>query len=167
MLSDKSAVQLVHSLVSSCLDYCNSLLYGLPDSKLNRLQRMQNIAARIITRTPKSSHITPILKELHWLPIKSRILFKILLLTYRALHGLAPQYLAELLIPYQQTRSLRSANQHLLTVPKTRLKTYGERCFMAAAAYEWNSLPIVIKTARSLNAFKSALKTHLFKQCYD
>ena len=72
MLSDKSAVQLVHSLVSSRLDYCNSL-YGLPNSKLNRLQRMQNIAARIITRTPKSSHITPILKELHWLPIKSRI----------------------------------------------------------------------------------------------
>ena len=91
---------------------------------------------------------------------------KNLLLTYRALHGLAPQYLAELLIPYQQTRSLRSANLHLLAVPKTRLKTYGKRCFMAAAAYEWNSLPTVIK-ASSLLAFKSAIKTHLFKQCYD
>ena len=127
LLSDTAVAQLVHALVSSRLDFCNSLLYGIPDTKLKRLQRMQNIAARIVSRTPKFENITPVLKELHWLPVRYRILFKLLLLMYNCVHGNAPPYLTELLSQYEQARSLRSNTQKLLTMPRTRCKTLGDR----------------------------------------
>lgn len=167
LLTEAAASQLVHSLVSTRLDYCNSLLYGLPDCQVKRLQRVQNVAARIVSRTERSAHISPVLYNLHWLPIRYRIIFKVLLLTYRCLKGTAPVYLSELVIPYIPKRSLRSSNQGLLVVPKTRLATYGQRSFAYAAATEWNLLPTDLKTATSVESFKSKLKTHLFKLCYD
>ena len=115
---------------------------------------------------PKQEHVTPLLKYLHWLPIKRRIDFKILLLTYRALNELAPAYLTELVSFYCPEKDLRSAHQLQLKVPKTRLKTYGDRSFKYAAANEWNKLPIDIKQSSSLGSFKSSVKTHLFKLCY-
>ena len=81
-LTKEATKQLVHALVISRIDFCNSLLYSLPDVHTNKLQRIQNSAARLITRTKCREHITPILKQLHWLPVKSRINYKILLLTY-------------------------------------------------------------------------------------
>ena len=165
-LTDTAVAQIVHALVTSRLDYCNSLLYGLPDTQLQRLQRMQNIACRIVCRVPKQEHVTPLLKDLHWLPIKRRIDFKILLLTYRALNDLAPKYLTELVTFYCPEKDLRSAYQLQLKVQKTRLKTYGDRSFQYAAAHEWNKLPIYIKQSPSLESFKSNVKTHLFKLSY-
>ena len=87
--------------------------------------------------------------------------FKILLLTYRSIHGPAPKYLSELLTVYQQTRSLRSASQLILSVPKTRLKSYGDRCFAAVAHQEWNKLPLHVRLSPSLDSFKTELKTFL------
>lgn len=167
LITQEAAAQLVHSLVTSRLDYCNSLLYGLPDSLLSRLQRVQNVAARIVTRANKFSHMKPILRDLHWLPVKYRLVFKILLLTFRALNGSAPAYLTELVTPYQQSRSLRSGSQMLLAIPKTRLKTYGQRSFAHAAAFEWNALPLNVKMSNTVECFKTNLKTHLFKQFHD
>ena len=86
-LTDEATIQLVHAFVSSRIDYCNSLLYGIPEYAIKRLQRVQNLAARVVTRSSKYSSITPTLKKLHWLPVKYRIIFKVVLLTFKALHG--------------------------------------------------------------------------------
>ena len=92
-LTPEATKSLMHALVTSRLDYCNTLLYGLPKVLLNKLQRVQNVCARIVTRTPRHERITPVLKELHWLPVEQRIYFKVLMHTYRSIHGHAPAYL--------------------------------------------------------------------------
>ena len=164
LLTDNATAQLIHSLVSSRLDYCNSLLYGLPASSIRPLQRVQNMAARILSKTTKYDHITPVLRSLHWLPLKHRILFKVLLFTYRALSGLAPPYLCDLLIKHEPKRKLRSNGQQLLSVPRSFHKNTGDRTFAVAAPTEWNKLPLEIRQSSSLCTFKTKLKTHLFKQ---
>ena len=97
-LARENLLTVIHALVTSRLDYCNGLLYGLPNTELIKLQRVQNAAARLVTSTRKYNHITPILRELHWLPVKFRIHFKLLLLTFKALHGMAPKYMVDLLV---------------------------------------------------------------------
>ena len=88
----ESMKTVVHECVTSKLDYCNSLLYGLQDSQIVKLQRVQNTCARLICNIPRFVHVTPILRELHWLHIRQRIVFKILILVYKALNGQAPYY---------------------------------------------------------------------------
>ena len=154
----------MHAFISSRLDYCNGLYTTLSRSSLSRLQLVQNTAARILTNTPRRSHITPVLMGLHWLPIKARIDFKILLITFKALHGLAPVYILDLLPPKQNKRALRSSDKGLLEVPATNLKTKGDRAFAAVAPTLWNALPLPLKNAVSVERFKSMLKTHLFRQ---
>uniref|UniRef100_A0A8C4X2X7 Reverse transcriptase domain-containing protein n=1 Tax=Erpetoichthys calabaricus TaxID=27687 RepID=A0A8C4X2X7_ERPCA len=119
----------IHAFITSRLDYSNSCLYGISKATLSRLQLVQNAAARLLTGSSRSQHITPILKTLHWLPVSFRIDFKILLLTYKALNGLAPAYLSVLLHRHNPPRVLRSADQLLLTVPKAHFKARGERAF--------------------------------------
>lgn len=116
----------IHAFVSSRLDYCNSLFSCLNKKELSRLQLVQNSAARILTRSNRRTHISPILKALHWLPVSSRINFKILVLTFRALHGQAPPYISDLIQPYTPARALRSVDQNLLMVPCTRFRTRGD-----------------------------------------
>ena len=105
-LDTTTAKKLVQALVLCHLDYCNSLLYNMPDSQLGKLQIIQNSAARLITGTKKYSPITPVLQQLHWLPVKSRISFKILLLTFQCLHNMAPSYLQELLNKYTHLQEI-------------------------------------------------------------
>ena len=135
-------------------------------SALGRLQSVQNAAARLLSRSSKWSHITPILKTLHWLPVAYRIRFKILTLTYRALHGQTPAYVADLIHPYTSSRPLRSHRQHLLSVPRTHLKTRGDRAFAAVAPKLWNALPLHLRSADSVDSFKNVLKTFLFGQAF-
>ncbi len=118
MLSVSDAEKLVHAFMTSRLDYCNALLGGCSASSINKLQIVQNAAARVLTRSRKYDHITPILQSLHWLPIKFHISYIILLLAYKALNGLAPVYLTNLLSRYNPTHSLRSQNYGLLVVPR-------------------------------------------------
>jgi hypothetical protein len=166
-LTSEATAKLIHALISSRLDNCNSLLYGTPDNLISRLQRVQNTAARILAQTRKYDHITPVLQKLHWLPVRKRIDYKILLLTYRCLNGQAPIYLSELLNHYVPSRALRSAEKYLLRVPPSRLKTCGERAFATAAPTLWNKLPLSIRMADSLESFKSLLKSHLYNQSYQ
>jgi hypothetical protein len=161
-LTKDVAAQLIHSFVSSRLDYCNSLLYGISTKSLKRLKKVQNTAARILSLSGKYDHVTPLLKELHWLPMDLRIDFKILLLTYKSVNDLAPSYLCDLLQPYRPARSLRSSSNGLLVVPKSRTSTYGDRAFSIAAPRLWNNLPENIRNAHSVSSFKHHLKTHLF-----
>ena len=135
---------LIHSFITSRLDYCNSLLYGLPDLHINRLQRVQNSCARLICNATKYRHVTPLLFDLHWLPVRFRIIFKILLLTYRILNGLAPLYLCQLVKtrPLSQYNLRSDNNGPLLSYPACRSKTtLGDRAFEFAAPKLWNALP--------------------------
>ena len=158
---------LVNSMVSSRLDYCNALLYGVPKYALNKLQNVQNTAARIITRTSRYSHITPVLKELHWLPVQYRVKYKILTHTFKALHDQSPVYIRDMLEIYKPTRNLRSAYQSVTLVePKSKKVKYGERSFISAAPSLWNSLPAKVRDCDTLQSFKRELKTHCFVQFY-
>ena len=164
-LTIESSKKLIHAFVSSRLDNLNSLLIKLPDTQLRRLQLIQNHAARLVMRQKKSSHVTPLLIKLHWLPIERRIQYKLLLLVYKCLHNTAPAYLSALLQPYEPARALRSAAQCLLVEPKTK-KKYGERAFAVAGPRLWNELPLCIRECATFNSFKTAIKTHLFRAGY-
>jgi hypothetical protein len=165
-LTDKSTEKVIHAFISSRLDNNNALLYGIPKSKIQRLQRVQNSAARIIRKCKKSDHITPHLKHLHWLPVQQRIKFKILTLTFKCLHGLAPKYLNDLLTLYKPSRTLRSSSGIQLVVPKTKLSSYGDRAFAKVAPVLWNALPTDVRCTNTVDSFKLLLKTHLFNDYF-
>ena len=168
-LSKDNLISVIHAFVTSRLDYCNSILHGLPSSELIKLQRVQNAAARLVTSTLRYCHITPILYELHWLPVKFRINFKLLLITFKALYGMAPKYIADLLnIRKKGNYSLRSNDCIMLEYPKEKsLRSFGNRSFSVAATKLWNELPEDIRNISSINVFKTALKTHLFKSAFN
>ena len=166
-LSPEAAATLVHSFISSKLDYHNSLLYGVPDYLIKRLQLIQNTAARIVSRTKRTEHITPVLISLHWLPVRFRIIYKICLLTFKGLHCLAPQYICDSIAVHVPSRSLRSSSQNMLATRRYQLEKAGARAFSVAAPKLWNELPINLRFCLELDSFKSLLKTHLFKQAFN
>ena len=166
-LSQETAGTLVHAFITSRIDYCNSLLYGLPSNQLAKIQRVLNASARLVCNAPRFCHITPIMCDLHWLPIRARINFKVLLLTFKALHGLAPQYLQSLISAKTSRYNLRGSNTLLLTMPSVKSKaTLGDRAFAIAAPSLWNSLPSELRSITCLTSFKAHLKTFLFRHAY-
>ena len=166
-LNHENTERLVHAFISSKIDYCNSILYGLPGEELDKIQRVQNAAARLVTKNKKFTNITPVLTRLHWLPVKARIDYKIILTVFKALNNMTPDYILELLQIYNPPRSLRSSNQNLLIIPKTATKTYGDRAFYSAAPTLWNNIPQSIRNCQTLHSFKSNLKTYLFRKYYN
>ena len=169
-LDRKSTERLVHAFITSRLDINNSLYVGLPDTLLSKLQRLQNAAARLIVKLPKHSHITPTLMDLHWLPVNQRITFKILLTVFKALNGLSPVYIEELLSTKPvSSRSMRSDNKSLLVVPtatRSATATYGDRNFRFVGPSLWNKLPVAIRNCDTIDLFKQHLKTHLFREAF-
>ena len=167
--SHQSAISLIHAFITSKLDYCNNLLYGLPTIHINKLQRVQNAAARLVTNTPRICHITPILEDLHRLPIKYRIEFKIVLLTFKCFYGLAPQYLADCIAVAPQSRyNLRSWNATLLVSAKARcLPTFGHLAFQSAAPKLWNSFRRKSETFRPSHLLNELSKHTFLRELFN
>ena len=136
----------------------------MPSAAIRPHPHAQNSAARIVSRSRKSEHITPILKELHWLPVHLRIKYKILLLTYKALNNIAPAYISDLIHLKVSPRVLRSNEQMLLHVPRSKQKTYGDRAFSHTAPLTWNTIPLEVRQSPSLDSFKKNIKTLLFRE---
>ena len=168
-LSKECLRTLVHAFVTSRVDHCNGLLYGSYSYLLDRLQSVLNSAARLVLNIAKFSGISAAIRdELHWLPIRKRIEFKIVLLVRHCLVGAAPEYLMELCRPVSSAagrQSLRSASRGDLIIPRFRLRTFGFRAFAISGPQLWNSLPLDVRQSRdNLMQFKMKLKTFLFQQ---
>ena len=165
-LTTDAAKTLAQAFVGGRLDYCNSLLYGVSEDLLRRLQSVQNAAARFITGARKYDHISPLLRDLHWLPLRQRIIFKIATLMHQCLNSLAPSYLATDCIAISSMpgrRQLRSAASRQLYIPKTKTMTFGPRSFKVSGPSIWNDLPARLKdSSLSKNSFWKLLKTFLF-----
>ena len=156
---------LIVALVLSRLDYCNSILFGLPANLIQRLQSVQNAAARLTFRIRRSEHITPELISLHWLRVPERISFKLTVLTYRSIHGTSPSYLQSCFTRVSDMTSRRrprSSTSHHLDVPPVRLSSVGRRAFPVSGATAWNDLHLHVASAPSLAVFRQRLKTFLF-----
>lgn len=164
-MSQTDQEKLIHAFISNRLDYCNGLLTGLPQKSIKQLQLIQNAAARVLTRTKRSEHITPVLKSLHWLPVRYRIDFKVLLLVYKSCNGLGPEYMNDMLVEYKPSRALRSTDSGQIVEPRVQTR-HGEAAFSYYAAHNWNKLPAELKSAPTLSTFKSRLKTFLFRCAY-
>ena len=154
-LNKATAISL--ALVSSRLDYCNSLVFGCSEKYKTSLQRVQNCPARAVTRSTR-----PLLKSLHWLPIKSRIKFKLNLLTYKVLFMGTPPYLSDLLHFEKHQQTLRSESTKLLHPGPGSKRNYGHSSFVVAAPRLWNKLHLEIREAKSVTIFRKKIKTHLF-----
>ena len=162
---------LIHAFVSSKIDYCNSLLVGAPRCDIVHLQRVQNYAARLLTFKRKRDPVDLI--SLHWLPVSQRIVFKILLFTYKCMNSLAPSYLSSLISLKSSCHSLRSVARGDLVIPdrsttvKISNRTFGDRAFIVSAPSLWNSIPHDIRSSPSVTVFKKSLKTYLFRKLTD
>ena len=168
LVKDKLEMVL-HAFVTSRIDYCNGLLYGLSDCEITRLQRVQNAAARLLTSSCKHDHITPVLHKLHWLPVKYGIHFKFLLFTFKAPNGVAPAYISDLInVRKHALYSLCSNSGTILLHPAGKMKkSFGDRSFRVAAPTLWNALPTSMYNIDSILTFKTCLKTYIFKLAFS
>ena len=168
-LSYDDRKSIVQAVIMSRIDYCNSLLVGVPAVQLSKLQRLQNAAARLVSNVAKYDHITPTLVKLHWLPVRFRVIFKIAMLAHKCIYGNAPEYLRGLVKVKRTSRyNLRSDGGMLLEDYSARSKkTLGDRAFKTAAPKIWNILPEDIRMQDNYNIFKGQLKTHYFRLAYN
>ena len=161
VLSEKHTEMLVHAVTSSRLDYCNSLFINMNKDNIYKLQKVQNSAARLVTRKRKRDSISSTLVKLHWLNVESRIIFKILLLVFKSIHGLCSD---NLMLTYKRYNCRPDDYLQLeMKVVKTK---YGKRTFSYAGPRLWNALPLQIRTIDKVDVFKRQLKTILFKDTH-
>ena len=161
LLTEQDASSLAVALVHSKLDYCNSILYNTSATDIHSLQRVQNNLARLVIQPVTLTPSSTLLRTLHWLPVQHRITYKIAALTHSTLQTKQPSYLNDLMLPYKPTRSLRSSDQRLLTIPRSHLHLT-DQSFHVASPIVWNSLPLHLRLVSDTKQFRSSLKTYLF-----
>ena len=164
-LTPSVAKTIATSLIGIKLDYCNSVLFNVTEKEISKLQGVQNCLARVVTKCPRFCHITPLLKSLHWLPVRYRIKFKLCFLTYQALTSGQPVYIRNMLQPSRKVRTLRSSDLDQLNVPWVRTAV-GSRAFSVAAPRLWNELPLEIRSAKTRISFRERLKTNFFVRLF-
>ena len=162
-LSLDLAKQIAVALVSSKLDYCNSLFSNMPEKDIARLQRVQNCLARVVTKAPRISRSIPILKQLLWLPVEFRIYFIICVITFRTLKDNKPAYLADLLVRPECSKYLRPTNSNRFVVPCIQTKTES-RAFSISGPALWNKVYVPVHNAETILTFRKLLKSHIFDQ---
>ena len=159
---------LVHTLVMVRLDYCNALLCGAREDVIRQLERLQRQAARVVCKQYKNDHtsVTELMWGLHWLPIRARIQYKMLLLVYKAFTNGSPTYLADMMASCNPVRSTRSSHKvNLLVVPHQKSNKYSEKAFAVVGPRLWNELLTdELRGCNSVDTFKKKLKTMLFKK---
>ena len=166
LISKTVVITLANSFIHSRLDHCNSQLYGLPNYSIHCLQKVQNTTARIVTRSVRSSHITRVLKSLHWLPVNYGIDFKICCIIHRVFSLHKPHYLSSLFSLQSNSHSLRSSSFSPLLLPYFNKKSHGFYSFSYAAPHLWNHLPNNIRTAPTQMSFRKNLNTYIFNQAF-
>ena len=165
-LTPQAIKLVIHTFITSKLDYCNSLLYGAPKYQIQRLQHVENAATRLLASSSRFEHMTPILMNLHGHPVCQRIKFKIILLTYKALHNCAPLCVKDLINPYVPARCLRSSSHNLLQQPRFNLQLMVTVPSLLLLLFCWNNLPLNVKNSPSVAIFKQRAKIFLFKEAF-
>ena len=165
-LTTEASKTIAAAIVGSRLDFCNSLLTGTSVSNLTRLQLVQNTLAWVVAKKPRFCRITPVLSDLHWLPVRHRISFKIATIAFRVLQFQQPSYLASLIPKYVPTQALRSSSSLSICVPPRKTTMASSKLFSSVASNIWNALPNHIPSIPALPAFRRALKHHLFLLAY-
>ena len=163
-LTTDAAKTVASAIVGSRLDYCNSLLAGTSVLNLSRLQLVQNTLARVVAQKPRCCHITPVLIDLHWLPVRQRIEFKMATTAFKMWHYQQPSYLAEILPRYTPSRSSAST---IISAPLRKTSMAFSKSFSSVASNIWNKLPGHLSSVPALPAFRTHLKSHLFLQAYN
>src|SRR5271156_4425825 len=164
-LTHDAAATLACCIVSTRLDYCNAALFGTSNHNLDRLQRVQNSLARVVSKAKQRASSSPLLQSLHWLPIRHRIKFKVAMLTFKAYREQTPAYLYEVIHAHVPSRALRSADDNRLDKPLSQTMA-ATKAFRSAAPEVWNGLPATLRSETALVRFKSALKTLLFREAF-
>src|SRR5271163_3797952 len=153
----QAAKTIINSFIISRVDYCNGILFGVTKKQTLRVQSILNASARVLYGGSMRDHITPLIRDrLHWLRYGQRTTYKLCLMAYKSLHGCAPPYIVDLVVPVsinQYARRLRSSDTLCIQQRKSRLQ-FGERCFSVSASRVWNTLPVHVRLSPSLNIFR-------------
>ncbi len=165
-LNEEQSNVAAHAFISSKLDYRNALLGGAPKYQIKKLQLVQNAAARVVTKTGKYEHISAKCRELEWLPVAYRIKYKLNMLTWKALNKQAPEYISDLISEREHDIDLRTGKSKVLNIPKTKLKSMGDKAFSVCAPKTWNLLPRNLRMSDKLQSFKAGLKSLFMSEAY-
>ena len=167
-LNNKTTQTLIYGLVTSHMDYINAIYSTLPASTTKPLNRIQNLAAKLVLNSrDKDISSSKAKQALHWLPIRGRSVYKCLTILHPCIHGMGQGIISNLIKTKTSRRSLRSNSlKYMLDIPMTNRITYGDRAFSVHASKLWNKLPCELKHIKDINKFKKELKTHLYKLAY-